>query len=62
MECPYCHKKQTRGEDRVLDTWETPDMVNTYRRRRCSKCGKVFRTVERIHASKIFGNLTVKVH
>ncbi len=62
MECPYCHKRQISGEDEILNNWEAPDMVNTYRRRKCSSCGKTFRTVEKVHASEIFGDLTVKKH
>jgi transcriptional regulator NrdR family protein len=62
MECPYCHKKQTKGEDKVLNTWEAPDQVNTYRRRKCNHCQKIFRTIEEVDPAGTIPKLTVKVH
>lgn len=46
MECPFCGKTQTRGEDKVLETRESDDFKSVLRRRRCSGCGSVFHTIE----------------
>ena len=41
MQCPNCNSERTR----VKDTMNAPD-GKIYRRRKCSDCGQVFRSVE----------------
>lgn len=49
MTCPKCHYEKTR----VTDTLPGDDGA-IYRRRKCSECGLIFRTVEVI-ATGVYG-------
>ena len=49
MRCPYCGG----SESKVMDKRETPDLVNTRRRRECLTCTKRFTTYERVEIAEL---------